>query len=213
MSSIADPLRESNTRRPPQYTSKVLDLGSPIDVVDNTVIPPQRSIDRSITDDLSSPLFLSPSDHPGLVLVSKVLNGTNYQSWKRGITMAQTTKNKIAFIDGSLPRPPTGNPSLNSWIRCNNMVMSWLVNSVSTKIAHSIMYFDIATDMWLDLAESTSTDEAAGFSVPIDLSTQCQQLISLLSQQLTQQPHADATIPSAAANLAGSFSECGDWDS
>ncbi|KAM6557548.1 hypothetical protein CsatB_004567 [Cannabis sativa] len=115
----------------------------------NTAIPAVRDL----TEDHSSPFFLSTGDHPGLVLVSTVLTGTNYQAWKRGITMALIAKNKIAFINGSLPRPETGNSSLNSWLRCNNMVMSWLVNSVSPEIAQSIMYFDLATDMWNDLAD------------------------------------------------------------
>uniref|UniRef100_A0A803P4N1 CCHC-type domain-containing protein n=1 Tax=Cannabis sativa TaxID=3483 RepID=A0A803P4N1_CANSA len=108
---------------------------------------------QSVADDHSSPFYLSNGDHPCLVLVSTVLNGPNYQPWKRGNTMALAAKNKIAFINGSLPRPEPGNISLNSWLRCNNMVMSWLVNSVSPEIAQSIMYFDLATEMWNDLAE------------------------------------------------------------
>ncbi|XP_060969571.1 uncharacterized protein LOC133036828 [Cannabis sativa] len=67
--------------------------------------------------------------------------------------MALAAKNKVSFIDGSIPRPDYGNSLLPSWLRCNSMVMSWLVNSVSPDIAHSIMYFDQATDMWQDLAE------------------------------------------------------------
>ncbi|KAM6551366.1 hypothetical protein CsatB_001174 [Cannabis sativa] len=110
------------------------------------------SQDRGSIEDASSPFFLSSGDHPGLVLVSSILTGANYQSWKRGITMALAAKNKTAFIDGSIPRPIAGN-SLNSWLRCNNMVMSWLVNSVSPDIAQSIMYFDNAAEMWQDLAE------------------------------------------------------------
>ncbi|XP_060963732.1 uncharacterized protein LOC133033137 [Cannabis sativa] len=108
---------------------------------------------RPVNDDISIPFFLSTGNHPGLILVSNVLNGSNYQSWKRGITMALAAKKKISFIDGSLPRTEIDNPSLNSWLICNNMVMSWLVNSVSQEIAQSIMYFDLATDMWNDLAE------------------------------------------------------------
>ncbi|KAM6569332.1 hypothetical protein CsatB_017317 [Cannabis sativa] len=116
-------------------------------------IPNRRSSDRTTIDNASSPFFLSSGDHPGLVLVSTVLTGVNYQSWKRGIMMALAAKNKIAFIDGSIPRPESGNTLLPSWLRCNNMVMSWLVNSVSPEIAQSIMYFDQATDMWQDIAE------------------------------------------------------------
>ncbi|XP_060968283.1 uncharacterized protein LOC133035871 [Cannabis sativa] len=127
---------------------------SPAPIATDPPVQARRSLaDRLAHEDVSSPFFLSNADHPGLVLVSTVLNGTNYQSWKRGIMMALTAKNKSAFIDGSLPRPVAGNTLLPSWIRCNNMVMSWLVNSVSPEIAQSIMYFDLATDMWHDLQE------------------------------------------------------------
>ncbi|XP_062103789.1 uncharacterized protein LOC133814900 [Humulus lupulus] len=67
--------------------------------------------------------------------------------------MALAAKNKSGFIDGSIPHPDSGNPLLNSWIRCNNMVMSWLLHSVSPEISQSIMFFDLASDMWHDLAE------------------------------------------------------------
>uniref|UniRef100_A0A803P5C6 Retrotransposon Copia-like N-terminal domain-containing protein n=1 Tax=Cannabis sativa TaxID=3483 RepID=A0A803P5C6_CANSA len=120
-------------------------------VDDHHTTAPQAN--RPVNDNLSSPFFLSIGDHPGLMLVSTILNDNNYQSCKRGITMVLVAKNKIAFIDDSLPLPEISNPYLNSWLRCNNLVMSWLVNSVSQEIAQSIMYFDLAIDMWNDLAE------------------------------------------------------------
>lgn len=45
--------------------------------------------------DVSSPFYISNSDHPGLNLVSHQLDGENYKSWSRAMTMALTTKNKI----------------------------------------------------------------------------------------------------------------------
>ncbi|XP_060959157.1 uncharacterized protein LOC133030435 [Cannabis sativa] len=145
----ANPIRNPQIRVPSQPTDPFPQARSTI-VDDNTN---QAPTSRSVADDHSSPFYLSTGDHPNLVLVSTVLNGTNYQPWKRGITMALTAKYKIAFINGFLPRPEPGNIYLNSWLRCNNMVMSWLINSVSSEIAQSIMYFDLATEMWNDLAE------------------------------------------------------------
>uniref|UniRef100_A0A803P5C5 CCHC-type domain-containing protein n=1 Tax=Cannabis sativa TaxID=3483 RepID=A0A803P5C5_CANSA len=51
---------------------------------------------------------------------------------------------------------------------------------------------------------STSKNDADGHSISSDLSTQCQHLISLLSQQLSNSsPHADiAAMAPAASNLA-----------
>ncbi|KAM6589411.1 hypothetical protein CsatA_012016 [Cannabis sativa] len=63
-------------------------------------------------------------------------------------------------------------------------------------------------------SSSNAKQDSDGLTVNADLSNQCQQLISLLSQQLSHNNHPETTHPPAAAsNLAGSYSECGDWDS
>uniref|UniRef100_A0A803Q048 Retrotransposon Copia-like N-terminal domain-containing protein n=1 Tax=Cannabis sativa TaxID=3483 RepID=A0A803Q048_CANSA len=140
-----------------------LESQDPITTVDSptpTVLPlmaPRRisssKSDSPAHEDVSSPFFLNAGDHPSLVLVSSVLTGSNYQSWKRATTMALTAKNKTGFIDGSLARPTAGYPLLNSWTRCNNMVMSWLLHSVSPEISQTIMFVDFASDMWKYLSE------------------------------------------------------------
>ncbi|CAL8994074.1 unnamed protein product, partial [Prunus brigantina] len=44
-------------------------------------------------------------DHPGLLLVTKLLNGDNYPTWKRSMIIALTAKNKIGFVNGSIKAP------------------------------------------------------------------------------------------------------------
>jgi hypothetical protein len=109
--------------------------------------------------DYSNPFFLHHGDSPGAILVAQQLTGDNYSSWKRAMLMALTTKNKIGFVNGSLPIPldlPDSDPLSFSWCRCNNMVLSWLINSVSKEIAAIIIYIDSATDMWTDLQDRFS---------------------------------------------------------
>lgn len=40
---------------------------------------------------------------------------------------------------------------LNSWIRNNNIVISWILNSVSKEISFSIIFSELASESWLDL--------------------------------------------------------------
>jgi len=54
---------------------------------------------------LSNPYFTHHSDHPGLVLISKPLNGDNYSTWKRAMTLALNSKNKLSFVNGSIKVP------------------------------------------------------------------------------------------------------------
>jgi len=82
----------------------------------------------------SSPLFLHLSDVPGTSLVSVPFSGTGFEGWKRSIIVSLLARNKIAFIDGTLPRPPINSPECKHWDRVNNMVISWLTSSLSLKL-------------------------------------------------------------------------------
>ena len=82
---------------------------------------------KSAIDDPSSPFFLHHSDNPGVVLVSQPLSGDNYASWSRAMLISLSVKNKIGFVDGSISKPDgTDLDLLNSWMRNNNVVISWL---------------------------------------------------------------------------------------
>lgn len=69
------------------------------------------------------------------------------------MTIALSTKSKLYFVDGTLPRPQATSPNLKKWVRCNDMVMSWILNSLTKSIADSIVYAKTARDMWVDLDE------------------------------------------------------------
>lgn len=43
-----------------------------------------------------------------------------------------------------------------AWERCNHLVQSWLINSVSDSIAQTIVFCDTALEVWLDLKERFS---------------------------------------------------------
>ncbi|KAL5810760.1 hypothetical protein ACOSQ3_027485 [Xanthoceras sorbifolium] len=96
----------------------------------------------------SNLFYLHHSDSPDLVLVSQQLTGDNYASWSRAMLIALSVKNKLGFIDGSISKPD-GNQIdlLNSWIRNNNIVISWILNSVSKDISASIIFTEYAHEI------------------------------------------------------------------
>ena len=69
---------------------------------------------------------------------------------------ALSAKNKVEFVNGTAPQPPLSDPKYNAWLRSNNMVVSWIVHSVSTSIRHSILWMDKADDIWTDLRSQYS---------------------------------------------------------
>lgn len=94
--------------------------------------------------DTLSPYFMHTNDNPGLVLVTSRLSDTNYHSWSHSMTMALRSKQKLHFINSSLPRPPDVDHDYIAWDRCNSMIMSWLSNSVDLEISQSILWMDTA---------------------------------------------------------------------
>ncbi|KAG7543242.1 Reverse transcriptase RNA-dependent DNA polymerase [Arabidopsis thaliana x Arabidopsis arenosa] len=103
------------------------------------------------TDAHYSPFALSNGDSLGNTLVSEVLDGSNFSSWKIAMFVALDAKNKIVFVDGTLPRPHEFDPSFRVWSRCNSMVKSWILNSVTKQIYKSILRFNDAVEIWKDL--------------------------------------------------------------
>ncbi|KAG7574150.1 Integrase catalytic core [Arabidopsis suecica] len=102
-------------------------------------------------DSIHSPYYLTHSDNPGVSIISEVFDGTNYDDWQIAIKIALDAKNKLVFIDGSVPRPPESDRLFRIWSRCNSLVKSWLLNSVSKPIYKSILRFDDASEIWNDL--------------------------------------------------------------
>ncbi|KAL5545588.1 hypothetical protein UlMin_005275 [Ulmus minor] len=104
-----------------------------------------------IYNDSSSPFFLNNGDHPGLIHVSHPLTGNNYHTWHQAMIMALTAKNKIGFVNGTIPKPTPNDLLFSIWCRCNSMVSSWTINAVSRDIANSLRYIDSSFEVWRDL--------------------------------------------------------------
>ncbi|KAM2897971.1 hypothetical protein COP2_007554 [Malus domestica] len=98
------------------------------------------------------PFFLHHSDQPGAILVPHPLVEDNYNTWVQSMSMALTVKNKLGFVDGTITKPSEGNlEELQQWNRCNNLVKTWLLGSMSREISGSIINCKDARQMWTDL--------------------------------------------------------------
>ncbi|KAL5726070.1 hypothetical protein ACHQM5_009141 [Ranunculus cassubicifolius] len=123
----------------------------------NSVAPSVQSNNPRVVD----PYIIHPSENPTAVFLSPQLQGDNYGSWVRGITKALNAKGKLGFVDGSIPRPsPTEPILLNCWKRCDDLVGSWILNSVSAEIRTSCMYAESASEIWNNLKVRFSVSNA-----------------------------------------------------
>ncbi|XP_038995860.1 uncharacterized protein LOC120153902 isoform X2 [Hibiscus syriacus] len=104
--------------------------------------------------DFNHPLFLHPSDTPGGVLVSHRLVGIdNYTVWSRSMRIALLAKNKLGLVDGTCCKEDYDEILHSQWERCNAVVLSWILNTVSSDLSAGIVFASSAVQVWSDLKE------------------------------------------------------------
>lgn len=111
---------------------------------------------RNQGPDQESPFYVHPSEGPSSLIVSPKLDGSSYLAWNRSMKRSLGTKNKLGFINGSIEQPDLDDLNRSAWERCNHLVQSWLINSVSDSIAQIVVFYVIAFEVWQDLHESFS---------------------------------------------------------
>ena len=64
-------------------------------------------------------------------------------------------KNKLSFIDGTFPTPDAEEDpqQYQQWIRSNNIVISWILNSVSKEITPTIIGYSTALEIGNDMKD------------------------------------------------------------
>ena len=63
--------------------------------------------------------------------------------------MALRAKNKLGFVDGLITKT-TEEANISNWERCNDLVGSWILNSVSPEIRPSILYAETVAQIWTE---------------------------------------------------------------
>lgn len=132
---------------------------------DTEALPPEQARTPMIepprrTTNAEDPLLLPANESASKVLVSPPLTASNYNSWSRSMTMALKVRNKWGIISGAIPVPASSDPEYEAWERCNILVSTWIINSLSPSIAQSVMYFDLAENIWEDLKNRFSQVDA-----------------------------------------------------
>ncbi|XP_075074026.1 uncharacterized protein LOC142161897 [Nicotiana tabacum] len=80
------------------------------------------------------------------------LSDDSLPDWRRSILIALSVKNKLGFIDGICVEPKLDSADYPLWSRANDMVTSWLLNSLSKDIVqrnNSVSsYFTTLKKLW-----------------------------------------------------------------
>ncbi|XP_049410341.1 uncharacterized protein LOC125873447 [Solanum stenotomum] len=108
---------------------------------------------NAIGNDPNNALYVHPSDSPGMMLVPAQFDGAGYRSWRRGVMRALSVKNKLGFIDESCVKSNANSSQLRQWQRCDDMVTSWILNSLSKEISDSVEYVNNSVKLWKELED------------------------------------------------------------
>ncbi|KAH0775937.1 hypothetical protein KY290_007348 [Solanum tuberosum] len=122
-----------------------------LQIVDLTITSSASTTSSGI--DTGSHFYIHPSDSPGAVLVPVPFNGTGFHSWRRSVLRSLSVKNKLVFINGECKRPDANHSTYRQWVRCNNMVTSWILNSLGRDIAESVENVNDALELWTELED------------------------------------------------------------
>ncbi|KAF5465279.1 hypothetical protein F2P56_015299 [Juglans regia] len=115
----------------------------------------------SSLEDQNSPFFLHHSENANTVIVSPPLTGSNYISWSRSFLLSISIKNKSGFLDGMITTPDLSDSSYVSWLGCNNILLAWILNSVSKDIASNVFFMTSAKEVWDKLKERFAQPDEA----------------------------------------------------
>ncbi|XP_019223932.1 PREDICTED: uncharacterized protein LOC109205653 [Nicotiana attenuata] len=126
---------------------------APIDDSSTTTATTSSTSTISSSVEPSHPLYLYPSDSPGIILVTKTFNGTGYGGWRRSMLIGLSCKNKLGIINGTIPKPSENSVLFEPWVRCNDMVTAWILNSLETEIRESVMYTESAQKLWKEIEQ------------------------------------------------------------
>ncbi|XP_076929081.1 uncharacterized protein LOC143593292 [Bidens hawaiensis] len=105
--------------------------------------------------DFGDSLYLHPSDTSNLAIVNLKLTGTeNYSMWSNSMELALLVKNKLGFVDGTCVKPVGDDALSKQWERCNSIVLSWILNSISEELYVGQIFSKVVSVVWQDLKET-----------------------------------------------------------
>ncbi|CAM8888862.1 unnamed protein product [Rhodiola kirilowii] len=101
-------------------------------------------VDATVED----PYHFNSNEITGAPIVSEVLLGReNFVSWEKSMEIALSVRSKLEFVEGKRPKPT--DPTLSvKWKRCNDVIMTWMLNSVSKKVVNHILHAKDAASAW-----------------------------------------------------------------
>lgn len=99
------------------------------------------------------------SESGSILITSHKLNGQNYLQWSQSVLMFISGKGKDEYLTDEIEIPEKGDPKYRLWKSDNNMIMSWLINSMNNDIGENFLLYGTAKEIWDAAKETYSSSE------------------------------------------------------
>lgn len=76
--------------------------------------------------DANHPLYFHFSELSNNKLSTELLDGENYNHWRRSDEVTLSAKNKLDIVTQKYAKPTIASP-IPYWERCNNMIIYWIM--------------------------------------------------------------------------------------
>ncbi|KAL7594123.1 hypothetical protein Lser_V15G35016 [Lactuca serriola] len=96
----------------------------------------------------NSSYYIHAADYPKQMQVNDALTDSNYNDWVQEMRNFLFAKNKIGFLDGTIPKPIDASANYMPWIRCDAMVKGMV--DYRNGEGHQINA-NTAAEIWVDL--------------------------------------------------------------
>lgn len=122
----------------------------------------------------SSPYYLHPSDNLGALITSVLLKRDNYTEWATELSNSIQAKQKLGFINGTIPKPAS-DPELSRWLTTNSMLVGWICTSIDPKIRSTVSFVPEAHKLWDNLKRRFSVTNGVWTHQLRDAISNCKQ--------------------------------------
>ncbi|GAA0162802.1 hypothetical protein LIER_18819 [Lithospermum erythrorhizon] len=96
---------------------------------------------------------LHSSDHSSLIMLTDVLNETNYTSWSRSMMVALEARDKLGFLNGEIEAAKPSDATYKQWRKVNSTLTSWIMNALSKEISRGFMFSSNVKFLWEEIRD------------------------------------------------------------
>lgn len=99
-------------------------------------------------EDPDNHYYIHPNDNTTTGAITPLLDSGNYHTWHTSFLIQLSLRNKLGFIYGTLKQPSLDDPDLRLWLKCNTLILSWMMHFVSHEIKNTILFVETAKEAW-----------------------------------------------------------------